>query len=278
MLAPDDHGRCVDPLGLHLVELTDTPWHFGGDGTARFLTATVGRAGATCIALLQNPALIAPALAGWLSWPFDTCQATYGFEKPRFQEKGLDHALREQADRAAEHLGWMPPPDSAPTATVGADHTSPLMELVGPSFDLGAGRRAYFATAALERVGAVVIAMVVTPELTAPVPAGYLAWALAGDQATQTVVRHPQYAATGLAPAMWAYACRSAGQVDWIGHPQHSAHRTHDGEAFAHRVGGTTCYRCGNPVDLPPRVIVNPGALADLLAQSLATPPTDQLR
>ena len=27
---------------------------------------------------------------------------------------------------------------------------------------------------------------------------------------------------------MWAFACRSAEQVDWIGHPQHAAKRSHE--------------------------------------------------
>ncbi|GHJ11274.1 hypothetical protein TPA0907_56410 [Micromonospora humidisoli] len=163
----------------------------------------------------------------------------------------------------------MPQPDAAEATARTREVAGPVLDVGGDALELIGGSRLHLVIAALNRTGAVVLALLTAPAQAAPRTVGYLAWPLKEDRRIQTIIRKPAQAGCGIGITMWEYACLASELVDWIGHPQHHAKRTDDGEAFARRAGGTACCRCGRQVDVPKREIVNPGSGMDALSRAL---------
>jgi hypothetical protein len=249
-------------LTFRLIEIEGDPLDLGAAGEAWLTTVATSRTGATVIALVLKPDLVAPVPAGWYGWNADTADAVVAFNDHKYEERGLRQRMVGEARRVAGRTSWWSPPEPGvvdePEAELRAgDGSAPniLEPLNGPTIDLGVGQL-HLITVTLHRRGALVVALVTSPSHPFPTVVGYLAWPVAGARDVQIVFRDEQYAGLGLGKLMWEYACRSSELVEWIGHPQHAEKRRDEGEAFVQRVGGPICCRCGASVNVPERVRV----------------------
>lgn len=251
----------VDCFDLQPVELGGQPHDFGSLGDVRLTVVTVDGTGGTVIAMARHPDLIAPFPVGEFGWSFATGTGRPKIENYRFQERRLQDLLLAQAHIVAREAGIPTPNDhpARPTSTAGM--ITPCLQLGRETLDLSDGSRLRLVVVTHDRTGAAVLALRTTPDAPAPETVGYLTWALSGERRVQTAVRDKGQEGAGIGRAMWEFACRSSELVDWIAHPQHSARRSDDGEAFVRRMGGTTCCRCGQTVDAPAWIAIHPAGL-----------------
>lgn len=255
----------ADSLEFRLVEFDGDPLDLdlGTAGEVWLATVATSRAGATVIAVILKPELVAPVPGGWYGWNADSGDTAAAFSDHRYEERGLRKSMVDEAQRVARWTPWLSPPEAGPgdepdPEPHAGDGANPgvFVQLDGPAIDLGAVGQLHLITVTLGRSGAVVIALLTSPSHPFPTTVGYLAWPVAGARSVQIVSRDEQYAGLGLGVLLWEYACRSSELVEWIGHPQHSKNRRDQGEAFMLRVGGRTCCRCGATVDVPEQVRV----------------------